>query len=117
MKIAILGLLVFFSLVSARGQAERWDRRERRQKNRIEQGQDSGELTKGEQKGLKHDQRRIRHEETRAKRDGVVTGRERERLERMQDRASRRIYRDKHNERERPNGPDRGAASSPQEGN
>ena len=84
---------------SGRPQANRVDRREHHQKKRIHQGVKSGELTYGETKRLTKEQRRIHKAERRAKSDGMVTANERARLEHMQDRSSKHIYRAKHNEK------------------
>ncbi|HEV2105362.1 MAG TPA: hypothetical protein VGU27_06485 [Candidatus Eisenbacteria bacterium] len=79
----------------------RVERREARQDARIRQGVRSGELTRGEATRLRAGERHIDRMENRAKADGHVTPRERARLNRAQNRESRRIYRLKHNERER----------------
>src|SRR5436309_15312328 len=77
------------------------DRREARQHGRIVQGGRSGELTRPEAMRLRAGQRRIHRAERRAEADGFVSLAERRRIARMQDRESRRIYRRKHNARER----------------
>ena len=84
---------------SERPDANRVDRREYRQRNRIYHGVESGELTRGETKLLKKEQRRIHRVERTAERDGEISATERVRLEHMQDKASRDIYRLKHNDR------------------
>src|SRR5262249_49487466 len=86
---------------SANTATPRVDRREVRQHARIHQGVRSGELTRGEALRLRADQGHIRRMERRAKRDGVVTPRERARLTRAQNRESARIYAYKHNARTR----------------
>ena len=75
----------------------RVDRREARQGARIRQGVRSGRLTPGEAMRLRAGHRHIRRMECRAKSDGVVTPRERFRMQRAQDRQNRRIFRLKHN--------------------
>ena len=72
-----------------------------RQNARINQGVRSGELTRHETRSLRRDQRHIARVEHRAKADGQVTPAERARLTRAQNHESRKIYRLKHNERER----------------
>jgi hypothetical protein len=84
----------------ARCSTPRVDRRELRQHARIQQGVRSGELTRGEAWRLRAGQGHVRGMERRAKLDGTVSPRERIRLERAQDRQSRRIFRLKHNHRE-----------------
>ena len=69
------------------------------QHQRIRQGVRSGELTRGEAYRLRAGQQHIRGAERRAKADGFVGMRERARLNHMQNRQSRQIYRLKHNGR------------------
>ena len=77
------------------------DRRERRQSNRIRSGVNNGSLTRREARRLSAQQARIRAHERRARADGRVTARERISLQRQENRASRNIYRKKHNRRYR----------------
>ncbi len=79
----------------------RIDRREAGQHARIAQGRRSGDLTRGELTRLRAGQRRVHRMERRAQADGFVTGTERGRIERVQERESRAIYRLKHNDRRR----------------
>ena len=72
--------------------------RERRQQQRIGQGVRSGELTGNEARGLEKEQVAIRRHERVMKSDGNLTEQERRRLTREQNRASKDIYRMKHNE-------------------
>ena len=75
------------------------NQRQRNQQHRIGQGVKSGQLTAGETRQLEHQQARIQRTKEKDKADGTVTPQERAQLHRMQDRASRDIYRDKHNDR------------------
>ena len=75
------------------------DARERHQQKRIEQGVKSGELTNGETRRLERQEGKIKADEMIAKSDGKVTRAERRKLNREQNRESRRIYRNKHNAR------------------
>jgi hypothetical protein len=77
------------------------DKREIVQKERIENGVKDGSLTRHEARKLNREQRRIHRVERRSERDGVVTPREDKRLDRMQDKASRDIYKQKHDKQER----------------
>jgi hypothetical protein len=77
------------------------NRRERHERLRIRQGIHSGELTRREAGRLRAEQFRIRAYEARAKSDGNLTRLERYRLDNMLDRASRDIYRQKHDNRDR----------------
>lgn len=66
------------------------------QENRIQQGIESGQLTPQEAQRLEAEQAKIKQDELRMKSDGVLTARERAKLTREQNRASRHIYRQKH---------------------
>ncbi len=102
MKRILLGI----TLIALTGTAfadtpARYDTRENRQANRIAAGVATGQLTVKETHGLVHQQAGIRRTERRFESDGVVTAGERIRLERRQDRASRNIYRQKHDRQRR----------------
>jgi hypothetical protein len=75
-------------------------KRQVHQQQRIKEGVKSGELTKGEAVRLEAQQHKIAVDKAEAKSDGVVTAKERAKLQREQDRASKKIYRKKHNARE-----------------
>jgi hypothetical protein len=75
--------------------------REKNQHARIVQGVKSGELTKAETKNLARKEKDVRQDVREAKADGVVTPAERKDIRQDQRKASRAIYRKKHNERER----------------
>ena len=71
--------------------------REARQQLRIDQGIASGQLTYGETRRLEREQERIERTEDRYRDSGGgLSFRERVRLERDLNRASRDIYREKH---------------------
>jgi hypothetical protein len=97
LALATLGATV----ASANTATPRVDRRELRQRARIHQGWQSGQLTRGERTRLRAGQRRVHRMERRAKRDGHVNRFERRRLTRAQNHQSRQIYRLKHNRRSR----------------
>jgi hypothetical protein len=80
----------------------RIDRRQAHQEQRIDQGIASGELTRREAHRLEHRQSVINKAEDKAKADGTVTTQERKRIARMQNKASHRIYRQKHDAQELP---------------
>jgi hypothetical protein len=79
----------------------RADKRQKIQKHRVSRGVKSGSLTRRETRSVKRSYERNKRYEKRAKSDGKVTWRERRRLNRMQNRTSRKIYRKKHNARNR----------------
>jgi hypothetical protein len=78
------------------------NKHQRHQAERIGQGVKSGELTKGETKGLVKDQREIRREERQYKSDGKFTKDERKDVREDQRDASKEIHEEKHDEQERP---------------
>jgi len=88
-------------LISVEAQGARRDQRQASQRSRIQQGVQSGELTRREAVQLRAQQRHIRRAERRAEADGVVTLGEKARIENKQDRASKNIFKKKHNEKDR----------------
>jgi len=96
--------IVFVAALAANGMAQSTpgvDRRERRQQARIRHGVRSGSLTRREAHRLRRQQALTRALEARAKADGRVTARERVRLQRRENRTSRRIYRQRHDRQTR----------------
>jgi hypothetical protein len=79
----------------------RLDAREHHQRARIHNGVASGELNRAERRRLAAGQYHLRAAEARAKADGVVSGRERARLQHEANQQSRRIYRQKHDAQDR----------------
>lgn len=105
----LLAVLVVTSSATSVFGAERRARvRNKAQRARIHEGVKSGEVTRGEAAKLRREQARIHQAERRARRDGNVTPAEKARIERMQNKASRDIYKAKHNDVKRP-GADGGA--------
>ncbi len=97
--LTIAGLLCFG--IAAAQETPRADARQAIQKERIKDGVKSGELTALETRRLAKEQRRIKRLERRSKVDGNVSPTEKLRLEKAQDRASRKIARKKNNIRDR----------------
>lgn len=75
--------------------------RQKNQKRRIGQGIRSGELTAREASRLGKQQKRIQHKKRHFKADGRFNKRERARIHQFQNRASKNIYRKKHNNKHR----------------
>ena len=100
-KALVLVALITFAAGAAFSQTAtpRVTKRQLKQQARIEQGVKSGQLTAGETKRLELQQAKIQADKRKAKADGVVTPAERAKLNREQNRASRKIYRLKHNNR------------------
>lgn len=76
--------------------------RQHHQRERIQQGVASGELTRREAARVREEQRDVRQLEHAYKSDGTLTAAERADLHREQNQASRDIYRQKHDEQDRP---------------
>jgi hypothetical protein len=71
-------------------------KRQIHQQQRIKEGVKSGALTKPEAARLEAREAKIQHDKNVAKSDGRVTPKERAKLNREENRASRKIYRQKH---------------------
>ena len=97
---AAISLLGVASLSLA--EAGPFTRREARQQARIGQGVNSGELTAKETGRLEKEQARIEADRQKAWSDGTLSKQEVGRLTREQDRASHRIYRQKHDAQKQP---------------
>jgi hypothetical protein len=102
MGIAATVILVLISFVWIDAAfAGRPKNRQIKQQKRIHQGIRSGELTKGEVRKLEREQKRIHRGKRKAWSDGELTPKERVRIEHRQNRASRHIYKAKHNDIDR----------------
>lgn len=77
--------------------------RQENQRDRIQQGVRSGELTRGETRRIVGEQREIREQEREARADGNYTRLERAEIQQELNQSSRHIYRVKHNDRDRDN--------------
>ena len=97
----ILALSVLAFVVSVTAEANRNQRREHSQQGRIRQGVASGELTRKEAKKLRKGQKHVDHLQDVAMKDGTMSPEEKARIEKAQDRQSRRIYKQKHDGQER----------------
>ena len=77
------------------------NQRKENQQDRIANGVQSGQLTAGETKNLEKKETGLNAEENRMEKrdDGNLTAADKARLTRQQNRMSRQIYRDKHNDR------------------
>lgn len=74
----------------------RVDQRQANQQQRIASGVASGQLNQREARRMQRQQNAVAKAEDQAKADGTVTTGERRKLDRMQDRNSRHIARQKH---------------------
>jgi hypothetical protein len=100
-RIAMIGIVTLAVATPAFAQETRADRRQDRQELRIDKGVQSGSLTPRETRKLERGQNHVEKVETRAQADGMVTAREKVRLEHAQDVQSKRIYRQKHDKQAR----------------
>ncbi len=103
LPIAALGI----TLLSLSAEASREDFRQHRQRTRIREGVRSGELTRPEARHARQDQRKIqglenRLENARASGNEKKADRLENKIEKVQDRASRRLYKNKHDDDSRP---------------
>ncbi len=96
--IAILIILSSnYTLITAQTATPQISQTQKKQQLRIHQGVKSGELTRGEARKLEYQQKAIQHDKHIAKLDGVVTPFERKHIRNEQNKASKIIYRKKHN--------------------
>lgn len=96
-----MGLLGIFAANVFGQSTPHADRRQKNQKHRIKTGVKSGEITKREAKSIHKSEKEARQYEKKAKSDGKVTWKERARLQHKENKSSRKIYRTKHNNRDR----------------
>ena len=96
MLFAISAVILTTANAYAQGETPGIDQRQANQEQRIDQGITSGQLNQREANRLNKQQEHINKMEDKAKADGVVTKKERARINAAQDRASKNIYREKH---------------------
>lgn len=101
MFLLTLGFIAFSSFAFAQTATPGVTKSQIQQTKRIKQGLRSGELTRVEAKKLTQQQARIHVAKKQAKRDGFVSPREKARLNHMQNKASRKIYVQKHDRQSR----------------
>lgn len=99
--IAIVCYIVSTGLTKAQVATPVVKSRQVEQQERIAQGVQSKELTRHETARLEREQRKIQVEKKEVKSDGVETPKEKRFLKRQQNKASRDIYRQKHDGQER----------------
>jgi len=94
--IAALLIATLPGIALAQPSTTRIDQRQEIQKQRIEQGVQSGQLTSREAANLEKGQGKVQKMEDRALKDGTLTNKERARIEHAQDKQDKKIYREKH---------------------
>jgi len=101
MAIAIAGVVMAQVEGTQQQKRPKVTQRQINQQKRIKQGVKSGQLTRGETRRVERQQRRIQAKKRMDKREtgGKLTPKNKAQLNRMQNRASRHIYRAKHNAR------------------
>jgi hypothetical protein len=90
--------ILVVSIASAQAATPGIDQRQANQEQRIDKGIASGQLTGREANRLNNQQEHINKIEDNVKSDGVVTKKERKKVHAAQDRASRKIARQKHDQ-------------------
>jgi uncharacterized membrane protein YebE (DUF533 family) len=101
-KIAAVAAFAALSLPAlAQYSTPRIDERQANQHERIERGLRNGQLTRAEARRLFEHERRIRRMERMAMADGRMSHWERQRIEQEQNRLSRRIARNMHDDERR----------------
>jgi hypothetical protein len=97
----IVAALLGLGLAAGAAQAQTVDQRHYNQQRRIDQGLRSGSMTPGEAYRVERQQRSIHRQEARMRyrNGGHLNGYDRAVLQHREDRASRHIYRAKHNAR------------------
>lgn len=102
MKTRVTVAVVGMMLVVGVGFAENIKQREKRQQERIDNGVESGDLTKKEAAKLKAQEAKLHREIKRDRKDGGgLTKKERAKIDAKQDRLSRRIAKQKHDKQKR----------------
>ena len=101
MKTSVLAAAIVLGAILNTASAQTIHQKAKNQHHRVAQGVKSGELTRKETKNLVTDQKEIHQEVKTAKSDGVVTKDERKDIKKDQRQESRKIYRKKHNNRDR----------------
>jgi hypothetical protein len=104
MKLLLTAVMItsIFPLVGLANGRRHINNRQQHQQQRIRQGVRSGELTRREAARLQAQEARIRVNEAYARRSGgEFTQRERFRIQRQLNHASRNIYRQKHDRQDR----------------
>jgi len=99
--VALTASLALHGVVLAQANTPHVDQQQANQERRIDQGVASGSLTQREANHLERGQQRVDNIEARAKADGVVTRKERARLNQAQNVQSRHIARQKHDRQRR----------------
>jgi hypothetical protein len=97
----LVGMIAITSMAKAQTRTPVINHREHNQERRINQGVRSGQLTRKETKNVRGDERSIRAQKQADKASGKVTAADRTQLRHEENKTSRTIYRDKHNDKVR----------------
>jgi hypothetical protein len=101
-RLVIVAVATVLVLSTALAPAGVVHRRQKRQHARIQQGIRSGEVTPEEAARLKAEEQKVQADREKAAADGKVTRKERRAIRQEQNRASRDIFRKKHNRQYNP---------------
>lgn len=97
-----LSLITMFAFTTfAQDTTPKVHHRQNKQQRRIANGIKDGSLTSNEASKLESREAKIQHDKHEAKADGTVTKEERKQLRHEQNRASKRIYKQKHDSQTR----------------
>ena len=88
--------LLILTFQSSPSFANRLDQRQDKQEQRIQQGIDKGQLNQNEANRFQNQQNRIQNKEDKFASDGEITRKEKVKLNKMQNKTSRHIFRQKH---------------------
>ena len=88
--------LLFLASQAIPSFANRLDQRQDKHAQRIQQGIDKGQLNQNEANRLQNQQNRIQNKEDKFASDGEITRKEKVKLNKMQNKTSRHIFRQKH---------------------
>ena len=94
-------LLISTGLFAQSTKTPKVNKKQKNQISRIEQGVKSGELTKRETRRLMIQEAKLQKQKRIAKSDGVVTKRERAKLNHEANKLSAKIYKQKHDRQKR----------------
>jgi hypothetical protein len=109
-KLLLLIAIVMFSGLASTTFAQGYNNRHERQ--RIQRGVRSGQLTRDEARGLRERRRDIQRERRDYRSDGTITRDERRDIHRDRGELNRQIYRERHDNQRRGNGYYRRGAGS-----
>jgi len=102
MRSLLMATLIAGALVVPGAYADRPATRQKAQQKRIDEGVESGELTKKEARKIEKKEAKLHRQVRKDRADGGgMTARERAKIEKKQDKLSEQIHKEKHDSQER----------------